>query len=212
MDFLSNIVSKITELKYGVINDIADNIEEFVMDVEFIDEGIVESKVEHLRNKLRSISSVREKKEIYNKIVFLLSNLEKYLDDNYESLLVYLDKCNADLAELVDILHKYYVNEKKDILSEFSEIEEDIINLKNHFLFHKIKGILLVEEEEYFEAIGYFKQALKLVPEDLECYRYLSECYHNTLHEEEKELINQMIELLEGKNKEVFEECNYEEE
>lgn len=212
MDFLSSIVSKITELKYGAINDIADNIEEFVTDTEFIDEGIVESQVEYLKNKLRSTVSVREKKKIQNEIVFLLSNLEKNLDDDYEKHFACLDKCDESLAEFVEILHKYFMNEKADVLESFSEIADDIVGMENHFLFNKVKGILLVDEEEYFDAIGYFKQAIKLMPEDIECYRYLAECYQNTLHEEEKELMNQMIELLEGKGREVLEECTYEEE
>ena len=79
-------------------------------------------------------------------------------------------------------------------------------------MFHKVKGILLVNEEEYFDAITYFRQAIMMMPEDIECYRYLAECYQNTLHEEEKELIDLMIEVLEGKNKDFFEEYAYEEE
>lgn len=210
MDFLSGIVSKITELKYGAINDIADNIEEFVTDIDFIDEGIVESRAEHLKKKLRSTVANSEKRKIHNELVFLLSNLEKNLDDNYDKLSVYLDKCDESLAEFVEILHKYFVNEKEDILDSLLEIEDDIAKIREHFLFNKVKGILLVEQEEYLYAIGCFRQAITLMPEDLECYRYLAECYQSSLREEG--LINQMIELLEGKNNEIFEEYHYEEE
>lgn len=212
MDFLSGIISKITELKYGAINDIADNIEEFVLDTDFVDEGIIESRVEYLKNKLRSTISAREKKEIQNEIVFLLSNLEKNFDEGYKEHFIYLNKCDESLCDFVKILYKYFMNEKEDILGLLSEIEEDIVGIEKHFLFYKVKGILLVDEEEYFEAIKYLKKAIELMPEDIECYRYLVECYQNTLHEEEKELLSQMIELLEGKNKDILEESSYEEE
>ena len=212
MDFLSGIVSKITELKYGAINDIADNIEEFVVDIDFIDDGMIESKLAYLKNKLRSAVSMRERKEIENEILFLLSNVEENFEDHYEIFAEYLHNCDENLAELIQILHKYYTNEKDDILEELSEIEDDVLGIEKHYLFHKVKGILLVDQESYFEAITYLKQAIMWMPEDIECYRYLLECYQNTLHEEEKKLVNQMIELLEGKNKEIFEEYAYEEE
>ena len=213
MDMLNKIYTSFKKTELALINNASGAANEFLDELEFYDEGYMQTKISRIQKEIEDITSkisneieyknssvesetvdelVSRREQLIFYLVFLASNSYNNLDACFNVM----DGYYLDFMKCVQAISLYKEGRKKDAYTLLVEYLQEYSNFENHFLANKVFGLLLVELKDYSNAIKFLQYALEFIPNDKECIEQLRICYRHENNVKAASVMDEISQLL----------------
>ena len=192
---IKGVIKSYNNARLAVIQKLSDSEEGIVQETHFLDDGIIETKIERLKKNYAMVNqelemlSKYDKKDSYNAdkieelrakrneisfdIAFLGSNSLNSLDTCADLIKDF----DTDFKDCIVALQYYKVGQEKKAFEKFYGYFQNKQGILNHYLINKVYGLLLYKYEQYNLAVPLLRAAAEKRPEDIELHRVLKEIY-----------------------------------
>lgn len=193
--FLGTLIAQSLGTSLGIIDE-----------NEFFDDATIEVAIEQLKEEYSELqgqlskASTEEQKEISQVQKGLEDLLILYASNSFKSIewCKKLIDQGSPLLLCINALDDYSKGDKGEALKHFQTYYEKNPRILHHFLINKSFGELLYMNGNIKESIPFFHEALKVRPENFECYTYLEKAYKHCNRIYECNKINECMEILGG--------------
>ena len=211
---IKGVIKSYNNAKLAIIQKLSDSEEGIVQETDFLDDGIIEIKIERLKKNYSMVNqelemlSKYDKKDSYNadkieglrtkkneisfEIAFLGSNSFNSLD-TCANLIKEMD---TDFKDCILALQYYKVGQEKKAFEIFYGYFKNRKGILNHYLINKVYGLLLYKYEQYNLAIPLLRTATEKRPEDIESHRILKEIYSSLNMRQEEQIEKNILAVL----------------
>lgn len=211
---IKGVIKSYNNAKLAIIQKLSDSEEGIVQETDFLDDGIIEIKIERLKKNYSMVNqelemlSKYDKKDSYNadkieglrtkkneisfEIAFLGSNSFNSLD-TCANLIKEMD---TDFKDCILALQYYKVGQEKKAIETFYGYFKNRKGILNHYLINKVYGLLLYKYEQYNLAIPLLRTATEKRPEDIESHRILKEIYSSLNMRQEEQIEKNILAVL----------------
>ena len=152
----------------------------------------LKEKSDHAKQKRQELLEKREYVLVH--MVFLASNSFSNLEDCVKMA----EGHRIAFMECVKGLLAYKQGEKDKAFGILEAYYREYGSVEEHFLANKVFGMLLAEKGQYQKAVPFLTYALQFIPDDMETLLSLKECYAKLNDARRKEIIADVISVLEG--------------
>ncbi len=210
---LNKIYTSFKKTELALINNASGAANEFLDELEFYDEGYMQTKISRIQKEIEDITSkisneieyknssvesesvdelVSRREQLIFYLVFLASNSYNNLDACFNVM----DGYYFDFMKCVQAISLYKEGKKKESYTLLVEYLQEYSNFENHFLANKVFGLLLVELKDYSNAIKFLQYALEFIPNDKECIEQLRNCYRRENNVKAASVMDEISQLL----------------
>lgn len=211
---LNQIIKNYNNAKMEVIKRLASEEYNPFDEIIFIDNGIINSKIDNLKKNFKElieeVQNIKNNNDIndenYNRlnnilikqqdikveIAFLASNNFS----NIDSSLNLIENINTDFKKCLLALNEYIKGNENESFKLFYDFFKDKNELLNHFLINKTYGTILYHYKQYKQAVMVLQKAVEKKPEDKEIHLILKQIYIETGQAFEEKIEENIISLL----------------
>lgn len=213
---LEKIVTLYRKAEMGIISGLSSTSANIINENSFYDIGYMQTQIARIQKELKSITAeletaleVRDASEYSQKqITRLMKHRENllfqmiFLASNSFQNLEYCENLAEGhsfvFMQCVKGLKEYQVGNKENAFRLLEAYFHDYGNVEEHYLVNKIFGLLLVEKQNYPQAIVFLTYALQLMPDDVECLKMLKVCYRKLKEYDRENVINEILLVLDA--------------
>ena len=212
MGLFDGAVKAYRKLEMGLIESLSGSSGEVLSEAGFYDVGYMRSRTERIKKEIHGVTAeldaIREMNDPYGKerkselikkhegligeLVFYGTNSPANLE-NCLKMAEGLDHAVCECIRGMICFRERQYDEAYALLDEFHRKHGEI---RNHFLFNRDYGFLLMRYGKEAEAIRYLSYALQHIPDDLECLKALEKCCRKTGDVKRGEAVNEILSLL----------------
>lgn len=212
---LEKIVTLYRKAEMGIVGSLAGITNKVLEETNFYDIGYMQTQINRIKKELNRVSKELQTNLELNNDSDYAKNQQTELIKQRENLLFHMifiasnsfanlnyceDMANGHdfiFIECVKGLQEYKNGNKEKAFKILENYYQQYGSVEEHFLINKIFGQLLTEKEIYQKAIPFLTYTLQFVPDDIEALEALQLCYQKTKQLERKEIISEILSVLE---------------